>query len=439
MLPGVTVTSANDAAQSRRSEPRLAERLERVDPEAEAAQPWWRLFGFWFPVAVYAISRIYVLVAGILLARGQIALPIGLERIRISYPLPADPGYLAAMTNWDGQWYRVIAEEGYPRVLPRVGHGGIDMNPWAFFPVFPLAVRAIMTATGLPFVVVGPVLSTLVGFAAMFLLFKLIDQAVGRWEAIVAVVATCFYIASPVFSAAYTESAALLLVVAILLLLRARRYWWVAVLLVVLSLTRNVVIAMVPVIIAHAVVRWRQQDEGPHPVRLRWGMAALAAWAGILTLLWPTIVSVVTQTPDAYNQTMLAWNIQTKVKLYMWWNLLYTYWGVIGQGLGILAVAAFTWFMLSKHSWRWGPEIWGWAGAYPGYILLVTSTTPSRVRYALLAFPMTLIMAWFLKLRWWSRWRYWILAGIVLVGAVQMWWWLEHYLIIKNLADDLYP
>ena len=112
--------------------------------------------------------------------------------------------------------------------------------------------------------------------------------------------------------------------------------------------------------------------------------------------------------------------------------------GVVGQGLGILAVAAFTWFMLSRHSWRWGLEIWGWAGAYPGYILLVTSTTPSRVRYALLAFPMTLIIAWFL-LRWWSRWRYWILAAIVVIGAFQMWWWLEHYLIIKNLADDLYP
>ena len=196
------------------------------------------------------------------------------------------------MTNWDGQWYRVIAEEGYPRVLPRVGHGGIDMNPWAFFPVFPLAVRAIMTVTGLPFVVVGPLLSTLIGFAAMFLLFKLIDQAVGRWEAIVAVVATCFYIASPVFSAAYTESAALLLVVAILLLLRARRYWWVAVLLVVLSLTRQ---------------RRHRHGAGHH--RPRRGPLAPAAtkaltrsacvggwrrWRpgpGCSTLLWPTIVS----------------------------------------------------------------------------------------------------------------------------------------------------
>ena len=70
------------------------------------------------------------------------------------------------------------------------------------------------------------------------------------------------------------------MVVTVLMLLRARRYWWVVVALLVLSLTRNVVIAMVPVIIAHAVVRWRQGDEGPSPVRFRWGMAALAAWAG---------------------------------------------------------------------------------------------------------------------------------------------------------------
>ncbi len=34
---------------------------------------------------------------------------------------------------------------------------------------------------------------------------------------------------------------------------------------------------MVPVILAHAVVRWRQHDEGEHPVRFRWGMVALAA------------------------------------------------------------------------------------------------------------------------------------------------------------------
>ena len=413
--------------------------LATVDRATEARRAAYRRFSVWFPFAVYAVSRVWVLIAGTVLAKTQMALPIGIEHIRIAYPMPADPGYWAAMTNWDGQWYRIIAERGYPMELPRLADGTIDMNPWAFFPVFPGLVALIMRVTGLPFIYVAPALSLVLGFFAMHLLFKLVDRAVGRFEAIVAVVATCFFIASPVFSASYTESIALLLIAAILLLLRSRKYGWVIALLLVLSLTRNVVVAMVPVIIAHAVVRWRTGDEGDHPMRLRVGLGALAAYAGLLTFLWPTIVGVVTGVDGAYEQTMLAWKIQTKLKLYMWWNLLYNYWGVWGQVAGVLAVAAFTWFMLSRHSWRWGPEIWGWAGAYPAYIILVTSTTPSRLRYALLAFPMTLIIAWFIQLRPWRRWRWWILLGIAAVGAVQMWWWTEHYLIIANLTDDLYP
>ena len=412
------------------------ETTKQESRDGQARLPFYRRFSVWFPFTVYLVSRIFVLVAGIILARNQIALPIGTERIRITYPMPPDPGYLAVMTNWDGQWYRVIAEQGYPVVLPRAGWGGVDMNPWAFFPVFPLAVGGIMRATGLPFTVVGPILSTLIGFVAIHLLFRLVDRAVGRWEAIVAVVGVCFYIASPIFSASYTESTALLMVVVCLLLLRARRYGWLVAALLVLALSRNVVIAMVPVIIAHAVVRWRQGDEGPNPRRFRLGIAALAAYAGLLTILWPNIVSAVTQTPDAYTQTMMAWRIRTSLKLYAWWDLLYAYAGVLGQVGGIVLVAAYAWWMLSKHSWRWGPELWGWAGAYPAYLLLVTNTTPSRVRYAMLAFTMTLIIAWFLNLRPWRRWRYLLLAGMVVAGAVQMWWYIANYIVVGNLSVE---
>lgn len=439
MLPGVTVTSANAAARSRRSDVSLGHRLEHPDRAAEAAAPFHRRFPVWFPVAVFALSRLVVVVIAVVTSRGQIALPVGIEGIRIAYPTDPDPGYFGVMSNWDAQWYRIIAEDGYPAVLPRTAGGEIDMNPWAFFPVFPLLVGGLMRVTGLPFVVVGPLLSTLIGFVAVFLLFKLADRVAGRFTAIVAVVATSFYIASPVFSAAYTESLALLVVVGILLLLRARRYWWVAALLVVLALSRNVVIAMAPVVICHAVVRWRQHDEGPRPWVLRVGLLALAGFAGALTFLWPTIISAATGVADAYNLTMQAWNIETRLKLDLWWRLLDDYGGATAQVLGVLGVAAFAWFMLSPASWRWGPEVWGWAGAYPAYILLVSSPTPSRVRYALLAFPMTFIIAWFLQLRWVRRFRWPLLGLVVLVGTALMWWWTKHYLVIENLTDDLYP
>ena len=70
---------------------------------------------------------------------------------------------------------------------------------------------------------------------------------------IVAVVGVCTFISAPIMQATYTESLALLLVVVNLMLIRARRYWWTAVALVLLALTRNVVIAMVPVLLAHGM------------------------------------------------------------------------------------------------------------------------------------------------------------------------------------------
>ena len=45
-----------------------------------------------------------------------------------------------------------------------------------------------MRVTGGDFYVVGGVTAIVIGAAAMLLLFRLVDRAVGRWEAVVAVV-----------------------------------------------------------------------------------------------------------------------------------------------------------------------------------------------------------------------------------------------------------
>ena len=78
MLPGVTVTSASAAAQSRRSEPRLGRASRARRPRGRGGPALVApLRGSGSRSRSTRISRIYVLVAGILLARGQIALPIG--------------------------------------------------------------------------------------------------------------------------------------------------------------------------------------------------------------------------------------------------------------------------------------------------------------------------------------------------------------------------
>jgi hypothetical protein len=68
----------------------------------------------------------------------------------------------------------------------------------------------------------------------------------------------------------------------------------------------------------------------------------------------------------------------------------------------------------------------------------VTNTGPSRLRYALLAFPFTLFIAWFLRLRWWRRWEVLGLVGVALLGLGQQVWWIQNYLIVSHLDGPIY-
>lgn len=408
-----------------------------ADPGARVVRPWWRRYEVWFPLAVYAATRLFTVAVVLLAQRSQIALPAPNGILRIWYPTDEAPGYWVVMGNWDGQWYQQIANQGYPSPLPLDDTGAVDMNAWAFFPLFPLIVGAVMRVTGASFYVVGSLTATVMGAVAMVLLYRLVDRAVGRWEAMVAVVGVCTFISAPILQASYTESLALLLVVLTLLLIRARRYWWVAVVLVLLALTRNVVVAMVPVLAAHAGVRWWRDRDG-FPVRDRILLGLLAVEAGSLTFLWPAVIGLVTKQPSGYAQTMEAWKIGTDIKLYTWWNYLSFVFGWIGPVLGLVIALFFGWYMLTHRSWRWGPELWGWAGAYPAYQLLVTNTGPSRLRYAILAFPFTLFIAWFLRLRWWRRWEVWGLVVVGLMGLAQQVWWIQSYLVVSHLDGPIY-
>ena len=129
-------------------------------------------------------------------------------------------------------------------------------NPWAFYPVFPMLTRALMWLTRGDFYVVGSTVSLVVGAVAVVLMFRLVDDAVGRWSAITATVLVSSYVAAPVLQTSYTESCALLAVVLVLSALRSRRYGWTLAALVLLALTRNIVLAMAPAILAHGAVRW---------------------------------------------------------------------------------------------------------------------------------------------------------------------------------------
>jgi len=126
---------------------------------------------------------------------------------------------------WDGAWFLRAVRDGYPAHLPMV-HGHVAANPTAFFPLFPLLVRAI-DVTGLPPGAVTLALSGVTGATAVLgvglLARRLAGDAAGQRAALLFAV----FPGTFVFSLAYSEGIVVTCVSLGLIALLDRR-WWLA-------------------------------------------------------------------------------------------------------------------------------------------------------------------------------------------------------------------
>ena len=116
------------------------------------------------------VSRPWLLV--LLVATTSAALVItghGINHINIHPDDMPDFHILKSLCKWDAEWYGGIARDGY---WYKVG----EQSPVAFFPLFPLVIRAL-TWTGLNRWVAGPLLSFCCALLGM-LLFR-------RWALLV--------------------------------------------------------------------------------------------------------------------------------------------------------------------------------------------------------------------------------------------------------------
>jgi hypothetical protein len=389
----------------------------------------WRIrYEVWFPLCVYAIARLVDFVLILIAARHQV-------------DLPKSGVYGSVASNWDGQWYLRIATHGYPTTIPRDAGGQAVQNPWGFYPVYPLLVGAIMRVSGLSFTAVAPILSVLLGAAAVTVMFRLINQTAGRFAASATVLLTCTYMAAPAMQIAYTESLALLLVCTALLLLRNRRYGWLVPVLVTLSLTRAVALAFVPVVVVHGISRYRRRSVEPFPVLDRWRVAGLACLGVAATGLWPAIAAVTTGDSAAYAQTVSSWGTTGKLRVLIQFPMFaWTEGGAVGLAVlfGVIALIATVVFRSGARAW--GPEVRAWAGFYPLYLLLATAPGSSTIRHLLLGFPLL-----------WpfpdepasasDRRRRIAMVTILAIGGLLMQWvWISKFLVLSGpLTGQPFP
>jgi hypothetical protein len=404
-----------------------------ITRESTGKRPSW-LGGVSFALGVYALTRLFAFAVVVFAGRHQISTPASVLAIHRSISTTAAPGYWTIVTNWDGQWYRDIATHGYPGFLPQDPTGLMVQNVWGFYPLYPLLVGGLMWATGVSFTVVGPTVSIVLGAAAVVVLFRLVHDALGTKAATIATLLTCTFMSAPVLQAADTESLALLLLCSCLLLLRRRRYAWAALAILLLALTRNVVLAMAPVILLHGLVRWRSRADDDFTRRDQLRVGALAALCVAATGLWPAIAALATGDPSAYMRTMGAWG-GGPGSLLAWPRAFLATAGPAGLLVLFLGLFVLVGLLARPDSRRWGPELWGWAVAYPCYLFVAAGFGSSTPRHWLLAFPLSLLVVDLFRVLPGRVLRACLLGATVLSGLALQWIWIANVLVITKLPQ----
>src|SRR5829696_3623519 len=187
----------------------------------------------------------------------------------------ADP-LLAPLARWDSVWYLRIADSGYGDSAPRA----------AFFPLYPLLVRAVATPFGASkgALLVAAYALSLAGFlGALFLLHRLTELELGRRLARPTLLLLAVFPAALYFGAPYSESLFLLLAVGGFYAARTDRWAWAGACAGLASATRSAGLLLT---LPLALTWW-----GSRPRRARdvaWlalapaGIAAYAAWLGLV-------------------------------------------------------------------------------------------------------------------------------------------------------------
>ena len=389
----------------------------------------------WLPLTIFVLTRIYGFVIIALAARSQVALPSpdhpGIYQFTAH---PDSPGYLGLITNWDGQWYERIATNGYH--LPFAGdpNGKDALWAFAFLPMFPTVVGAMMAATGLSFGVCATIVNLVAGGAAMVVMFALVERTAGRFAATVTVLFTNCFLAAPLFQAAYSESIALLLVCTVLLLIARRHYGWALVAVLLLSLTRLVTPPLAIVVIVHAIRRYR--DRAIDPVRRTEivGMAVLAVVSAASVSLWSTITKAITSGVKATGANRGSVGNAVVAGRFGWFTNAYEHIGWIGV-VGVAAlVALFVVLALSRLTRTWGTEVRTWFAIYPIFLLFVAGVHAGVFRYMLLAFPLALLMIGSPEPGSIPRKRAALVVAVCVISLALQIPWVSHALVVTQLA-----
>jgi len=384
-------------------------------------------------LAIFALTRFIDFVMISLSARTQIALThsyAGNSGYMVYSPAPASPGYLTAITNWDGQWYLRIADQGYDVTAVT----SYEQFAKAFAlnqpPIFPMTVRAVMGITGLGFGGAATVVNLLVGAITVLLLYRLLEPYAGRFVAGSAVALLCTFVSAPVLQLAYKDGLALMFIVLAMLLISRRRYWLAVVAILALSMTRQVTPPLAIVLAAHAWMRFRNRQDSPIGRGEVGAMAAVfvTSIAGVFT--WSNIVRLWLGHSDADSGRGSIASIERTG--FGWFGQAYDRFGITGVALIVAFLLILVALAYTPGARNWGPETRAWMWAYPAFLALGTTVHTGQMRYFLAAFPLLLIIVSSPPEHTSPKTRVAIVTFACLVGLGLQWLWIDNVFILHS-------
>jgi hypothetical protein len=202
---------------------------------------WWK-----FPVVVGIIHWLIVQIPASLAYRYGEYFPPSPPFGQLPEPVSDPVGVLVnPMRQWDGLWYRLIADEGYE------GHPAKA----AFWPLFPWSMRWLGDLVNISYETAGYIIANICFIVALVLLYRLLTIDFDVRVAGTAIWAIALFPTALFFNAVYTESPFLVLLVGALLAARIQLWWLAGILAALAALTRSYGMFL---ILPMAVLYWEQ-------------------------------------------------------------------------------------------------------------------------------------------------------------------------------------
>ncbi|WP_394939156.1 hypothetical protein [Psychromicrobium sp. YIM B11713] len=347
--------------------------------------PWWFRIGL-----LYVLTRFisYLIFAAAALHQGA------------NPWFEASPGYLNFIDIWDSQWYHRIFDDLYPQQLPRAEDGSPQENTWAFYPLFPLLVKALASLTGGSWGALAPLVATLAGLAASLMSYALFRLFASTVTATWAVAFLLTFPISPILQVPYAESLNLFLLAAALYLVIKHRYLLAMPVVLLSALSRPVGLAFALFFFLHLLLRMLPaKDFEPRKPQLSatqlLSALALLLVSALAAFAWPLIAWWVTGDVAAYTGTEAAWRGGGPLVLFKPWLDSST--SLLGSVLGpvalLLLIVAFVLYFNSRAVRRIGIDLRLWSLSYLLYLFAVLHPQTSTFRLLLPLFPFALATA----------------------------------------------